>query len=111
MDAKIEHDRHHKPDEEEVSFKQTNLVSDGFVSARTIDPNLINPWGVAYSPTGPFWVADNTSGVATIYSGNGTPVKVLGHLAITIATPSGGNVAKAAPTSEVLNLDGHGLRI
>src|ERR1700730_17930726 len=105
MDAKIEHDRHHKPDEEEVSFKQTNLVSDGSVSARTIDPNLINPWGVAYSPTGPFWMADNNSGVATIYRGNGKPVEVLEHLAITIATPRAGNVLHAAPTGEVFNID------
>ena len=32
------------------SFRQTNLVSDGTVPAETIDPNLINPWGIS-SPT------------------------------------------------------------
>jgi len=66
---------------------ETNLVSDGFVSAPTIDPNLINPWGVAFSPTGPFWVSDNGAGVVTIYDGAGTPVPVAGHSAIQVATP------------------------
>ncbi len=32
----------------------TNLVSDGFVSAITTDPNLVNPWGVSHSATSPF---------------------------------------------------------
>src|SRR5215471_16661179 len=62
--------------EEESTFVQTNLVSDGFVPAPTIDPNLINPWGVAHGPATPFWVSDNGAGVATIYTGTGQPVKV-----------------------------------
>jgi hypothetical protein len=31
--------------------------------AMTIDPNLINPWGIAHSATSPFWVSDNGEGV------------------------------------------------
>jgi len=27
-----------------TGYKQTNLVSDGFIPAPNIDPNLINPW-------------------------------------------------------------------
>lgn len=27
------------------AYVQTNLVSDGFAPAQTIDPNLKNPWG------------------------------------------------------------------
>src|SRR6202790_4996667 len=52
----------------ETFFTQTNLVSDGSVAAQVIDPNLINPWGLAESPTSPFWVADNGTGLATLYS-------------------------------------------
>ena len=53
-------------------FRVTNLVSDTGNAAHT-DANLINPWGLASSPTGPFWVADNGTGVATIYNSAGTP--------------------------------------
>src|SRR5215475_10632790 len=35
----------------------------------TVDPNLLNPWGVTEIPTGsPFWVSDNAAGVATLYN-------------------------------------------
>jgi uncharacterized protein (TIGR03118 family) len=48
----------------------TNLVTDDqSVNAALItDTNLKNPWGVAYSPSSPFWVADNRTGLATLYS-------------------------------------------
>jgi uncharacterized protein (TIGR03118 family) len=107
--SSIDHEnlRHiHHEAEEETSFAQTNLVSDGFVPAVTIDPNLINPWGVAFSATGPFWVADNGKGVATIYDGAGTPKTVGGFSAITIAVPKGQPSPPAgstSPTGEVFN--------
>ena len=53
------------------TFTQTNLVSDGYVPALNIDPNLINPWGVSFGPGGPFWVSDNDAGVASINNGAG----------------------------------------
>jgi uncharacterized protein (TIGR03118 family) len=55
-------------------FTVTNLVSDGFVPAATIDPSLVNPWGLAYGPASPIWVNDNGAGVATIYTGSGTKI-------------------------------------
>lgn len=57
-----EHHRHAAT----TTFTQTNLISDGFVSAQTTDPNLINPWGVAYSSTGAFWISDNGTGLTSI---------------------------------------------
>lgn len=33
------------------TYVQTNLVSDGFVPAQTIDANLKNPWGLVQSAT------------------------------------------------------------
>ena len=35
------------------------------------DPSLLNPWGVAFFPGGPFWISDNGTGVSTLYEGNG----------------------------------------
>jgi len=92
------------------SFSQTNLVSDGFVPAANIDANLINPWGLAFSAQGPFWIADNGSGVATIKNGAGMPQTVLGQSSITIATPSG-QTTPAAPTGEVFNFTQQGFNI
>jgi len=36
-----------------------HLVSDGTVRARTTDPEMLNAWGVAFFPGGPFWVSDH----------------------------------------------------
>ena len=52
-------------------YRQTNLVSDIPGKARITDPNLVNPWGISFSPTGPFWISDNHSGVVTVYNGKG----------------------------------------
>jgi uncharacterized protein (TIGR03118 family) len=35
------------------------------------DPSLINPWGISYSPSGPFWVSDNATGLVTLYNSTG----------------------------------------
>jgi uncharacterized protein (TIGR03118 family) len=103
------HHKHHQA-EQETSFAQTNLVSDGFVPALTIDPNLINPWGLAHSATSPFWVSDNGMGVTTVYTGAGAKVNVGGLDAITIAAPPG-QTSPASPTGDVFNIAGSGFNI
>ena len=85
-----------------LSITQTNLVSDGFVEANHIDPNLVNPWGVSYNPTGPFWVSDNGTGVATLYNGSGEPSPVGNPLVVTIPTPDA-QADHSAPTGQVFN--------
>lgn len=79
-------------------FQVNNLVSNGAVPAATIDPNLVNPWGLARSPTGPFWVSDNGTGVSTLYNGAGGKIP----LTVTIPPP-GGSTDTAAPTGIVFN--------
>ncbi len=106
MDAiSLDHDHHHHHHErgEEVAFTQTNLVADssgtpGAAPTTTIDPNLINPWGVADSPTGPFWVSDNGTGVTTIYNGAGMPA---GPKLVTVAALPGEDHSN--PTGQVFN--------
>src|SRR5262245_50458716 len=83
-------------------FAEKNLVSDGFVPATHVDSNLINPWGVAITPKGPFFVANNGMGVATSYNRTGNPLKIHGNPAITVATPPG-QTTPASPTGEVFN--------
>jgi uncharacterized protein (TIGR03118 family) len=79
------------------TFKVVNLVSDGSVKAAHTDPNLINPWGISASPTGPFWVSDNNSGASSVYNGAGVNV-------LTVSTPAApGEGGAGAPTGQVFN--------
>jgi len=61
-----------------------NLVSDLPDTADFQDKNLVNPWGITASATGPFWVGNNGTSTSTVYSTNGTP----SSLVVTIPTPS-----------------------
>src|SRR3954467_10714402 len=55
------------------AFTETDLVSNGAVAAQHTDPKLVNPWGVAITKSGAIWVADNGTGVTTLYDQNGNP--------------------------------------
>jgi len=80
------------------SYKQTNLVSDTPGLARVTDPNLINPWGISFSPGDPFWISDNNSGLSTIYDAQGN----LQQPIVRIPAPHG-VAAISAPTGTVFN--------
>src|SRR5215471_6343889 len=82
-------------------YTRVNLVSDIAGVARFTDPNLVNPWGLAFSPTSPFWVADNGSGVSTLYNGRGQAFPVGSPLVVTIPTPTG--LPSGTPTGLVFN--------
>jgi uncharacterized protein (TIGR03118 family) len=88
--------RTHGPDNE---FHQTNLVSDlTTVGAQIVDPNLKNPWGLAFGPTTPLWVADNGTSVATLYGvspGGATATQV--PLVVTLPPMD------SSPTGQVFN--------
>jgi uncharacterized protein (TIGR03118 family) len=80
------------------AYLQTNLVSDLPGVAKTTDANLKNPWGIAASSSSPFWVADNATGVSTLYNGSGVPQS----LVVTVPTPASGT-PPSAPTGIVFN--------
>jgi uncharacterized protein (TIGR03118 family) len=84
------------------TFVQTNLVSDISGLASYTDPNLRNPWGISSSPTSPFWVSDNKTGVTTLYNGSGQPFPVGSPLVVTVA-PLAGLASSATPTGQVFN--------
>ncbi|HSQ80392.1 MAG TPA: TIGR03118 family protein [Casimicrobiaceae bacterium] len=81
----------------EGRYQQHNLVSDGFVTADHTDPNLVNPWGIAFNPFGPVWIADNGSGLSTLYNGTGTPQ------ALVVIIPPAAAAAGGNPTGIVFN--------
>jgi uncharacterized protein (TIGR03118 family) len=66
-------------------YVQHNLISDLPGMADHVDPCLINAWGIAASPTSPFWISDNGSGLSTLYNGNGTASSVI----VSIPGPAG----------------------
>jgi uncharacterized protein (TIGR03118 family) len=81
-----------------AGYIPTYLVTDDqtLVHALHTDTNLVNPWGISYSPTGPFWVSDNNSGNATIYKGqDGVPQGLV------VSIPPGGGTG--TPTGNVFN--------
>src|SRR4029077_19403054 len=87
-----------RADNDDFAYKQTNLVSDGAVPARTTDPNLKNPWGIAQIPGAPFWIADNNAGVSTLYDGLGDIVP----LTVTIPPPKGSPKGTSAPPTGIV---------
>jgi len=67
--------------------------------AKFFDPNLVNPWGVAASASGPFWVSDADAGVSTLYITSGQPQS----LVVSIPAPGDPQGASGAPTGIVFN--------
>ncbi|HKE81659.1 MAG TPA: TIGR03118 family protein [Solirubrobacteraceae bacterium] len=85
-------------------YTQRNLVSDISGVARTTDRNLVNPWGLAFGPTTPAWVADNGKDLSTLYSGavrGSIPTKV----PLEVSIPGG------APTGVVFNTSTTGFKV
>jgi uncharacterized protein (TIGR03118 family) len=88
---------------------QTNLFADtADAGAPNVDPNLLNPWGLAFNPTGIAWVSDNHAGVLTLYKTNSaTPVA----LVVQVPLPSDAGAVYpaldsgtvAAPTGQIFN--------
>jgi uncharacterized protein (TIGR03118 family) len=86
-------------------FHQTNLISDlGNQGAQVVDKNLQNSWGLAFTPTSPLWVADNNSGVSTLYSINAGGTKAA-KVNLTVTLPGGRASTNdgSSPTGLVFN--------
>ena len=69
------------------AYRQTNLISDSAGVAPVLDRLLVNPWGITFRGTSPFWVANNGTSTSTLYRGDvgGVPfVKNPGLSGITI---------------------------
>jgi uncharacterized protein (TIGR03118 family) len=88
----------------QMTFTVTNLVgSDPSVSAVQTDPNLVNPWGLSESPTSPFWISENGSGVVSIDSVTSSGVTLNLIPPVTVAVPPGQTPGTASPTGQVFN--------
>ncbi|MGH7916061.1 MAG: TIGR03118 family protein [Candidatus Binataceae bacterium] len=98
-----------KPEEHQGStgYVQTNLVSNlaNGVNppAKVVDPDLVNPWGVAFFPAGPFWISDNGTGVSTLYDGMGNSISQAIGLTVTIPADGDSNAGAPGPDGIVWN--------
>jgi len=81
-----------------AQYLLTKMVSDTPAGGgAVVDPDLVNPWGVAFNPTGPFWIADNATGKSTLYDSNGVKQGLIVNLPSPTASTGG------AGTGQVYN--------
>lgn len=83
-----------------AGFTQVNLISSVSGVAPLTDPALKNPWDVSSSPSGPFWISNQRSGLATVNDGTGAPFPVGSPLVVSIPTVGGG---RHGPTGLIFN--------
>jgi uncharacterized protein (TIGR03118 family) len=84
------------------SYQKRNLVSDLNAVGDIVDPNLVNPWGMSFSATSPFWISNNGSGTATLFNGSGQPFPVASPITVNIP-PAPGRTGLGMPTGQVFN--------
>jgi uncharacterized protein (TIGR03118 family) len=78
----------------------TKLFADtADAGAAAVDPNLMNPWGLAFNPSGPAWVSNNHAGVASVY----VPGATAPLLTVTVPVPADGGTPPSAPTGQIFN--------
>ena len=72
------------------AYRQTNFVSDipGFAPIQ--DPLLVNPWGIAFRGTSPFWVANNGTSTSTLYRGDVSGSPLVKNPGLSVVTVPGG---------------------
>jgi uncharacterized protein (TIGR03118 family) len=84
---------------------QTNLDADEDNAPATVDPDLVNAWGLAFSGNGIAWISSNALGLADLFNSAGVPQA----LEVTIPTPKN-MTPPANPTGVVFNPGGVGFR-
>ncbi len=75
----------------------TNLTSDITNAASVMDPDLVNPWGLSISPSGPWWVSDNGTGLSTLYNSSGQ------NQGLIVTIPPGSGSGTGTPSGTVYN--------
>lgn len=85
------------PEAARAQYQLKNLVSNVKGQAIHTDPLLVNAWGLAYGPGGPFWVSDAGTGWSTLYDGNGN------KQGLQVLIPSAGGQGPGSPTGIVFN--------
>ena len=72
------------------AYRQTNFVSDVAGLAPLQDPLLVNPWGIAFRGTSPFWVSNNLTSTSNLYRGDVTGSPLVKNPGLSTVTIPGG---------------------
>ena len=91
-----------------ASYQVAVLTADQAGVAPNTDPNMVNPWGISFSPTGPFWLSDNGTGLSTVYNSSGEKI---GEVADLIITPEKAVSYTIVGTGGFLGMDQHDVAI
>jgi uncharacterized protein (TIGR03118 family) len=83
-------------------FFTTNVLVSNVPPATTVDPTLINAWGVAFLTGSPFWVNSTGNGTSNLYTGTGEIVSKLPSVTIPPPTDSTEGT-KSSPTGIIGN--------
>jgi uncharacterized protein (TIGR03118 family) len=105
-----------RPKKPVPAYQQTNLVSDdSSQNPQVVDTNLENPWGMALSTTGPFWICANGLDLAPIYtvSATGTVTPSTRFVGVLSGSPTGQvfNTTASSSTPSFLIPTSHGTHV
>jgi uncharacterized protein (TIGR03118 family) len=84
---------------QQTGYKQTNLVADQAGVGNHMDAQLSNPWGIAFLPGDPFWIANNNGGTATTYDAQGVKQTTVVGIPVAASNPC----SPGCPTGIVAN--------
>ena len=76
-----------------AQYTRTDLVTNSGAGGTIQDSHLINGWGLVSTPTSPFWVSDNGTGLSTLYSisnTGGTVTATVAGLVVSVPSVAGG---------------------
>jgi uncharacterized protein (TIGR03118 family) len=76
-----------------TTYQQTNILSDGWVTATVTDPNFVDPWGISIGTD--FWINTNVTGFSYVNNASGSIA-----FKATIP-PAPGNGTTGSPTGTV----------
>lgn len=82
-------------------YVATNLDASVAGIAEATDPQLVNAWGLARTSGSTWWVADNATGLATLYDGGGSKQTLV--VTIPPADPKNSATPIGSPTGMISN--------
>jgi uncharacterized protein (TIGR03118 family) len=85
------------------AVQEVDLVSDVPGRAPLTDPDLVNPWGLALSPTSPLWSANANTSTATLYSAAPGANAVTKVPTVRVTLPGPAANIPGLPTGQVFN--------
>lgn len=82
-------------------YKQTTLASNTPGVAPVTDTSLVNGWGISRASGGTWWVSDNSTGLSTLYNGQGAKESLV--VKIPKADPKSTTFPAGSPTGTIFN--------